>query len=585
VNQNLSEQFVEWIQRAARGWQGLLVLLGVCLVAYAPGLGSIPVVDRDEARFAQASRQMFESVALDERDDALHGGGLVEPRLGSISRLSKPPLTYWVQASSAAVITRGEPMRDSIFAYRVPSAIAATLTVLLVWRFGASLFDPTTGFVAGAVLAASPLMIWEAHQARADHLLLLTTSSAMWALWEIRSSRRASVWRTVWLFGSLALGMLTKGPVTPMIVILAAVVLCVVGRDWRWLARTRPLIGLAVLAALLMPWVILVVMRVGLEQAIAIAHFETVGRTTETREGHWGPPGYHLFLLMFLLWPGCLLTLLAFGRTWRLAVRWPPPPSPGLAARVRSMRQRWSQRVLGRDAELFIVAWVVPSWLVFEFVATKLPHYTLPMYPALALISARAVVDATRGQLDRFSAEQSATGLNIWFALGVVVCVAVPIGLSMLGAGALGVVAGLFAAVVALVLLLKARSLACDGLLLQGQALAMAAMFVSWSIALGVILPRAEVLWVHKRLAAVLPTDRPVACYDTFEDSFAFMTRGTIERTSEPEDWLRAHPRGVLVVPRSFSAGELDLQRLDTVAGFNYAQSRFVLIDLVERRR
>src|SRR5947207_13795645 len=77
----------------ARPFRDALVLIGVCLVVYVPGLFSIPPVDRDESRFAQASRQTFESVALPagERDPVMHGGGLVVPMLQSRPRLNKPP--------------------------------------------------------------------------------------------------------------------------------------------------------------------------------------------------------------------------------------------------------------------------------------------------------------------------------------------------------------------------------------------------------------------------------------------------------------------------------------------------------------
>ncbi len=564
-----------------------MILVVLCVVAYAPGLASIPVVDRDEARFAQASRQMFEAMALhpDEHDSELHDGGLIVPKVQGSLRLSKPPLVYWVQSASAALWTGGRPEADALWMYRLPSTIAAVLVVLMTWRLGARTFDETVGFVAAGVLAVSPLMIWEANQARADHLLLLATTSALWALWEIRVRPVGSHWHCVWLFGSIALGVLSKGPVTPMIVGLTAIAMSVVGRDWRWLLRARPLLGMGIVGVLLLLWVVPLAMRVGLRQVVDIALFETVGRSTASREGHWGPPGYHLFLLMFLLWPGCLLTLLALGRTWRLAVRLPPSEDVRLMRRLRHLPSRWRERVLGRDAELFFLAWIVPSWLVFECVATKLPHYTLPLYPAIAIISVRAVVDTARGAVDQFTAENATVGLNVWFGLGVLVCVVFPIGLSLLGSGWIGVLTGAVAGGVAGVLLWRARSLAFDGLLLKAQVLGVAAMLLAFGLTMGVILPRARVLWVNQQLAALLPEDRPIGCYEYFEDSLVYLTRGRIERTIDAKIWLRDNPSGVLTMPREHSTAELELNRLGTVGGLNYARGRFVLLDVVERRR
>lgn len=143
----------------------------ICLTVYLPGLASIPPIDRDESRFAQASRQMFESRALPpaEQDDDLHSGGLTIPRVQDRDRLSKPPLIYWLQAAGAAAFTGGDPGRDAIWMYRVPSLVAAMLTVLATWRIGVSMFDPRAAWLGAAMLGVSPVFVWEAHQARADH--------------------------------------------------------------------------------------------------------------------------------------------------------------------------------------------------------------------------------------------------------------------------------------------------------------------------------------------------------------------------------------------------------------------------------
>src|SRR5215813_11547169 len=120
-------------QRAGGGgrWPAALGLLGLCLVVYLPGFFTIPAVDRDESRFAQASRQMFESVALPAAErDGRHAGGLLMPMVQDRPRLNKPPLIYWLQAGSAAVFTWGRPEHDAIWLYRVPSLIAAVVAVL-----------------------------------------------------------------------------------------------------------------------------------------------------------------------------------------------------------------------------------------------------------------------------------------------------------------------------------------------------------------------------------------------------------------------------------------------------------------------
>jgi 4-amino-4-deoxy-L-arabinose transferase-like glycosyltransferase len=617
-----TDPLIPRLDRLARSPLAAVALLALCLTVYLPGLAAIAPVDRDEARFAQASRQMFEAAALPaaEQDPALHDGGLAVPKVAGKPRLNKPPLIYWLQAGSAAIFTGGHPARDAIWMYRLPSALAATLTVLLVWRFGVSIFDASTGLLAAALLAVSPMVLWDAHQARADQVLLAATTSAMFALWMIFSnaepSARRSMGFALWLWISIAVGMLTKGPITPMVVALTAASLSWVTRDWKWLKRTKPVVGLVIVIAAIGPWVAAVMSHVGAGVFWKTLVDETLGRSAGAKEGHWGPPGYHTVLLAVLLWPGSLLTAVAFVRTFRLAVRWPahssdqggaassrparvpegggdsPAPeskSPGLIHRIRTLPARFRQRSLGRKAELFIIAWILPSWIVFELVATKLPHYTLPMYPAIALISAKAVLDASRARVDSQTAERigGGHGLNIWLGIGLAICVAAPIGLAVLGGGVVAVAAAAVAAGGAAFLLLKARADAVEGLMLSAQVKALAAAVVFAVLTLGVILPRASVIWVWPRAAFALPTDRPVAVAGPFEDSAVYITRARIERISRADalGWARRNPGGVIIMERKDTAGELDLNRIDNFAGYDYAAGRFVTLDLVEWQR
>lgn len=351
-----------------------LWLVVLCLAAYLPGLFSIPPIDRDESRFAQASRQMFESVALpaDQRLPGLHSGGLAVPYVGDTPRLNKPPLVYWLQSASAAAFTGGQPLRDAIWMYRVPNVLCTIGAVLLLFRLGASMpgIGRSAAFLAAAGFAACPLVVVDAHQARADQLLLLTVVATQTLLWRIYSSPRTN-WGLVLAFWlSVAMGVLAKGPITPMIAALSAIGCSAIRGEWRWLWRLQPLVGVLVLAAGVSPWVIAVGQHVGLSNYLNEVYSETIGRSKQPMEGHWGPPGYHALLFVFLLWPLALAL-------------------PHALARVR---RRWR-----RDASTaFLLAWLLPAWIVFEIVSTKLPHYPMPLFPAAALLLARAAVLVTR---------------------------------------------------------------------------------------------------------------------------------------------------------------------------------------------
>ncbi len=605
----------------ARGLPAGAMLVVLCVAVYLPGQFRIPPVDRDESRFAQASRQMFESVALppehrDTNDDGtgLHDGGLVVPMVQGRPRLNKPPLIYWAQAGSAAVFTAGDPARDAIWMYRLPSALFATIAVLATWRLGARAFDPRTGFTGAALLAVCPMVVWDAHQARADQLLLACTTVAMLAMWHaIRRDRHAhrsgargwvvpaSPWAIVfWV--AVALGILAKGPITPMVAALTLLAFVIKVRSVRPLRALAPAVGLPITLAITLPWVIAVIDRVGFDTYRSIVFGETVGRSGSAMEGHWGPPGYHLVFLVPLFWPGVLLTAISVGRACRRAQGVPleRPDSdedggdgivrvrPPLRVRALGFLRALFARASGRRAELFCLCWILPSWIVFELVATKLPHYTLPLYPPIALLTARGLLQAAAHALRGVGDGTAMLGHRIWLVVGALVVAGLPLliavpfgGWAIKGAGAL-------AAILALWLLWRAwRRLTMDqpG---GAQALSVLAMVAAFVGTLGVVMPGADGLWISPKLDALIRAhdpdrSRPVGAVHYHEDSLVFLTRGRLDKTDDPRTWARTHPRGLLITrPEDIDRADLrapSLTEIGRVRGYNYSNGR--LTDLV----
>ena len=584
-------------------WLGAIGLVGLCLVVYLPGFFALPPVDRDESRFAQASRQMLESVALPEsaRDPALHGGGLVVPRVQDRDRLNKPPLIYWLQAGSAAAFTGGNPLRDAIWMYRVPSLLAAIAAVLMTWRLGASMFDARTGRLAAALLACCPLIAWEARQARADMVLLALNTATMLALWRVWTSRlRGSSpeasdpssgnattqtrvgagWPTVFAFWiTLALAILVKGPITPLVAGLTALSLCLVSRRWRWLMDLRPLLGIVVLAALVSPWVIAVGNRVGWDVYWHTVVDETLGRGLTVREGHWGPPGYHTVLLPILFLPGSLMTAAGVALAFRQGLSAPAAP-------VRSRFRALIGRRAGHPPYLFCLAWIVPAWIVFELAWTKLPHYTMPLYPAIALLSARAVLAAQAGLLPGHRSRVARAGRAAWLVIGAVLVAGVPAALATLEVR-LGDSRALFTlgcAIVAILGLLQVAAAwraASRGLIVRGQLASLSAFVVFAAVTVGVLLPRTRALWLSPRLLAAADTlnpdrGRPVAAIRFHEDSLVFLTRGRVHRVTDGElrRWYDEHPDGVCIVPYLFNLAGGRTVTAAPIRGFNYSKGR-----------
>ncbi len=578
----------------------------LCCTVYLPGFFSIPPVDRDESRFAQASRQMFEGVALpeSERDPTLHAGGLVIPMVAEKPRLNKPPLIYWLQAASAAVFTGGDPLRDAIWMYRVPSLLAGFLTVLATWRMGLAMFDPRAALLGAALLAVSPVFVWEAHQARADMVMVAFTTLAMWQLHRIwraagplsrapreragerattssscffPSSLRRSVAPSLLLWLCTTLGILTKGPITPLIVVLTALTLSLLARNFRWLRATRPVLGLLIIGAGVGPWVYLVAERVGFAEYWSIVTNEFLGRAGAPREGHWGPPGYHTLLLVVLFWPGSLLTALAIGRAWRKGVR------PASSA---SSLRRFVAPSLRSRPESFFLAWLIPSWILFELSLTKLPHYTMPLYPAVALITARAVFAWPALAPER--KRRALTGAWLWLVIALVLVVLVGVGLLMHVEAPfawLGLL--LLAAAVILLVPTSAAVRRCELVAAQHWSLALAALVLG-AFLIGVA-PGLFGLSRHGYTrAAALAEGRPLTWVGFTEDSIVWFARGRPSFTAPADltDWFDAHPDGLAVVSvyaeDSFRS-DPELWAIEHAFGVHYSKGRLEKLAFVER--
>ncbi len=600
--------------RHARGPLGGLALVLLCCTVYLPGFFSIPPVDRDESRFAQASRQMFESVALPEaqRDPDLHSGGLAVPRVGGKDRLNKPPLIYWLQAGSAAVFTGGDPLDDAIWMYRVPSFLAGIIIVLATWRLGCSMFDPRAGWLAGVLLAVSPVFVWEAHQARADMVMVAFTTLAMAQLWRIWRTTRGGAFQAplsaallLWLYTTL--GILTKGPITPLVVILTALTLAVFGRNFHWLRATRPLLGLLLITLGLAPWVYAVAQQVGFAHYWSIIYDEVFGRAGSAKEGHWGPPGYHLVLLVVLFWPGSLLTGLSIARAWRKGFQQSrerkrpvgsvastgeshksAPPTGRLRSRLFGF---WTSLVslrLTRRPEAFLLAWLLPSWIVFELVSTKLPHYTMPMYPAVALLTARGLL-ALPG-LGPEHQRRARLGAWLWLAIGVAIFLAVGWGV-FTQTGVRHQSQGFAAMLIAVVLLGMVIVSLLRRLLFDAQG---------WAIGTGVALLLAFLLGIAPaffglskradRLARYYADGAAVTWVGFREDSVVWLSRGKPSYT-EPDDleaWFLANPDGIAIVSKEAGANiqmPPEIELFKRYPGMHYTKGRKETLSLFGRRR
>lgn len=346
-----------------------LALLLIALLALSPGFTTIPTMDRDEARYSQASRQMLET------------GDFVDIRFQEQPRHVKPAGIYWLQSIAAMPFGGANAPQ---WAFRLPSLLGALFAVLATAWFGARLAariggnGARVGFAAGLLMALTLLVGIEARTAKTDAVLLLAATMAQIALYFIFHAAQGLQDRAVrgpfwgaplifWLASGVAL--MIKGPIVTMVSVSTILVLCLWRRDWRMLKQLHALKGLGVVLAIGLPWLLAIVIRTEggfIEQSIGHA---LLGKVAQSDDSHGGPTGYHTIALLLTWWPAVLLIALTGVYAWR---------------------QRAASHIQ------FLLAWIIPTWLIFELVVTKLPHYILPVFPALAVLSAFALEDAGR---------------------------------------------------------------------------------------------------------------------------------------------------------------------------------------------
>lgn len=435
-----------------------LTLVLLCLLLWLPGFFTLPPTDRDESRFVQATRQMLDS------------GDYVRIMNGSVPRLKKPIGIYWAQAPFAAAARKaGLARQNPVWPYRLPSLLGALAAVLatraLAMALGAS---AATGFGAAAMLAASVVLTVEAHIAKTDAALLGCITICLW-LWA--QARHAALSRIAaggfWV--ALAAAVLLKGPIGPMVLGLATACLAAWPEERAALARLRPVSGIAILLALVLPWFIAIMLATRGGFLAEAAGHDLGGKLAGGQEGHGAPFGLHLALLPLLFFPATVPLLRGLR----------------LAAQARA-----------EPAMRFLLCVILPSWLVFEIVPTKLPHYTLPLYPALAVLAAMGVARGTSAP-------------RPWRQAGwALLCVA---GLAGVAAAYLhgpqaGLPGGLAAVLAAILVLILALAMLLGAEMpLTGVALGGAV----YAAVLGIALPQLTPLWIAPRLTAAFDAALP----------------------------------------------------------------------------
>ena len=479
----------------SRGWRGPLFAALVALIAGLPGLFAMPPLDRDESRFAQATSQMLET------------GDYVVIKFQDQPRFKKPVGIHWLQAMSVKTFSDAEDRR--IWAYRIPSLLGAMLAAAACAWGAAALFDPRTGLIAGSILGATFLLSSEAFIAKTDAALCGTTTLAMAALARVYAAQlkgeTVKKWTKIAFWLGLSIAALIKGPVGLLVAIFALVGLGVWDRKSAWMKDLGWTWGLILFAAICLPWAMMITVATDGAFWGAAVGGDLAPKLAGGQEGHAGPFGYHALLAPLLSFPATLL--LPAG----LVVGWTKRNEPGVR---------------------FAVCWLVPTWLMFEILPTKLVHYELPAYGALAMLMAAAVREPL-GKLVRW------IGGGLSVLMGALLAAVAIYGQVKFGTGGdmawtvLAAGLALAAGIAGAVLLLRhhsARALVTAGVLGVGAHIALTAGLI----------PHLEPLFLSKDVADALDRTRlsprsgaagPVALTGYSEPSLIFQLGTATELT------------------------------------------------------
>ncbi|MEO0416789.1 MAG: glycosyltransferase family 39 protein, partial [Verrucomicrobiota bacterium] len=327
--------------------QSFFLLLLVGTVLLLPGTRALPLMDRDEPKFAQATWEMMETQQF------------TIPYFNKSYRFDKPPLTYWWMRIHFALMGKTE------FAARLHSVLASILTAFVIYLFGRFMFSPTAGLGSGLAWLTTLQIMIHSRLCVADMPMLLGVVISMYAIARLlfaeNEPRKFGPYYWLLVFG-LAFGFLAKGPIA-WITPLFALILCrwPIGRQpLRW-KRLQPFTAILIALGIVAIWGI-----PALRLTQGAYYDEGIGKHVVERgvsafNGRVNIPIIYYLITGFaslLPWSAFFPSIVSFRR-----------------AELKADQKR-----------AFLTAWFIAPFLIFACYATQLPHYIMPGFPGLVLL-------------------------------------------------------------------------------------------------------------------------------------------------------------------------------------------------------
>ena len=333
-----------------------LIFIAICFLIFLSGVFRLPVLDRDEARFATASKTM-----LIEKN-------YIDIKMHDEVRYKKPVGIYWIQVLSNKIF--GSDPFDNIAIYRLPSIIGVFLSFILVFNYLRKIYCSETAFLSVFFIVFSLIAFSETHQAKTDGILFLTIALCNLITIKFLEHKKITSFHKIIYWISLAAGILVKGPIILIFTILPVLIYSFIKKNNLLKSLFSPFAFLIFLL-ISVPWFILITIESnGLFWNESVGH-DLLKKLASGQESHGFPPGYYLLTTFILFWPGSVLIYPA----------------------IKSLLKNFKRKSKASDSFLFLILGFFVPYFIYEIIPTKLPHYIFPAYLPLSIIISKYMIE------------------------------------------------------------------------------------------------------------------------------------------------------------------------------------------------
>ncbi|MBF96916.1 MAG: Undecaprenyl phosphate-alpha-4-amino-4-deoxy-L-arabinose arabinosyl transferase [Alphaproteobacteria bacterium MarineAlpha9_Bin4] len=336
-------------------YKELILILFLSLIINFSTINTFPVLDRDEARYVQSTKQMLET------------GNYNSIKFKDDLRSKKPIGIYWLQSISVNLFSfkkktdYSDKKLNDIWKYRFISSLFSLFSCLALFFLATKVFDRKTAFYSSLTLQCTLLFVIESHIAKTDAVLLTCSICSMLLLMGYYKGIFIKKFDYIFLafWCSLGFSIMIKGPVLLLIILVTTIFIMLIKKKVKWVHATNPLIGFFILLLIIIPWFLSIP---SVEQSSFISEGlkkDFLDKMIGAQESHGAFFGAHTIAILVLFFPMSLFLI------------------PSIQ---KSIKGYSSENIF------FLIAWILPNLIILELVPTKLPHYTLPLYPGLALL-------------------------------------------------------------------------------------------------------------------------------------------------------------------------------------------------------